>query len=255
MLRDNGIEVELASGAEAAAARLLIQPFRKHARTGLPHVTVKSALTLDGRTATAEGDSKWISGPESRALVHRWRAEADAIAIGVATAIADDAQLTARDVDQPPARQPLRVVFDSAARLPAGSALARTAADHPVLLVVAPGAPPERTAPLTGLGVEILVVDGDPVSRVRATLAELGRRDVTSLIVEGGAGLTGSFVDAGEVDQLRLFVAPVLLGGEGARPLAGGQGKSKIADASRALHVEHLEIGDDLLIAARMKEW
>jgi diaminohydroxyphosphoribosylaminopyrimidine deaminase/5-amino-6-(5-phosphoribosylamino)uracil reductase len=98
-------------------------------------------------------------------------------------------------------------------------------------------------------------VDGDPVARVDTALSELGRREITSLLVEGGAGLAGSFVDAGEVDELRLFVAPILLGGEGARPLAGGQGKSHIADAERALDVRHEIVGEDLLITARMKEW
>src|SRR3954447_7136684 len=83
ILRDEGIDVEFAEGAEAAAARLAIQPFRKRARTRLPHVVLKSAMTLDGRIATASGDSKWISGPESRALVHSWRAETDAVAVGI----------------------------------------------------------------------------------------------------------------------------------------------------------------------------
>ncbi len=255
ILRDAGVEVELAQGAEAAAARLLIQPFRKHARTGRPLVTLKSALTLDGRTATATGDSKWISSEESRALVHGWRAEADAVAIGIGTALADDALLTARDLDPPATRQPLRVVFDSAARLPVSSAMVASVSEAPVLVIASPDAPPERTEPLREAGVDVLVVDGDPVARVNATMDELGRREITSLMVEGGAGLAGSFVDAGEVDELRLFVAPILLGGAGARPLAGGEGKSHIADAERALEVRHETVGDDLLITARMKEW
>lgn len=255
ILRDAGIEVELAQGPEAAVARLLIQPFRKHARTGRPLVTLKAALTLDGRTATTAGDSKWISGPESRALVHRWRAETDAVAIGIGTALADDALLTARDLDPPAARQPLRVVFDSAARIPAASAMVASAAQTPVLVIATPDAPPERTEPLREAGVDVLVVHGDPVARVVAALTELGRREITSLLVEGGAGLAGSFVDAGEVDELRLFIAPILLGGAGARPLAGGEGKTRIADAERALEVRHDLVGGDLLITARMKEW
>ena len=118
-----GIEVEAADGDEALAARLQNQAFRKHAVTGRPLVTLKSAVTLDGHTATESGDSRWISGPDSRALVHRWRAEADAIAIGIGTALSDDPLLTARDHDPPASRQPLRVVFDSTARLPLTSAL------------------------------------------------------------------------------------------------------------------------------------
>src|SRR6187551_236675 len=146
-LRDGGVAVELAAGEEASAARLLNQPFRKHARTGLPLVTLKLAISLDGRTATAPGDSPWISGPESRALVHRWRAEADAIAVGIGTVLADDPLLTARpDPSAVPllrhseqrnsgARQPLRVVFDRRARLPLGSQLLRTLDVSPVLAV------------------------------------------------------------------------------------------------------------------------
>ena len=110
ILRDGGVEVEFAAGAEATAARLLNQPFRKHARTGLPLVTLKLAMSLDGATATAPGDSPWISGERSRELVHRWRAESDAIAVGIGTVLADDPLLTARTEGDP--RQPLRVVFD-----------------------------------------------------------------------------------------------------------------------------------------------
>jgi diaminohydroxyphosphoribosylaminopyrimidine deaminase/5-amino-6-(5-phosphoribosylamino)uracil reductase len=125
VLRDEGISVEFIDGAEATAARLLIQPFRKHARTGKPLLTLKSAVTLDGRTATSSGDSKWISGDASRELVHRWRAAVDAVAVGIGTAIADDALLTARGVGAE--RQPKRVVFDSGARLPLDGRLVATA--------------------------------------------------------------------------------------------------------------------------------
>ena len=179
----------------------------------------------------------------------------DAVAIGIGTALADNPLLTARDVDPPARRQPTRVIFDSAARLPVDSALATGTADAPVLLISSPDAPAERVEPLRDAGVDVLVVDGDPVARVTAALSELGRREITSLLVEGGAGLAGSFVDAGEVDELRLFIAPILIGGAGARPLAGGEGKTRVADAERALAVSHELVGEDLLITARMREW
>src|SRR5215212_2702903 len=121
ILRDEGIEVEVASGPLAARARLVNQAFRKHARTGRPHIVFKSAMTLDGKVATEGGDSKWISGPRSRELVHRWRSEADAVAVGVGTVMADDPQLTARF--EGAGLQPRRVVFDSMGRLPLGSRL------------------------------------------------------------------------------------------------------------------------------------
>jgi diaminohydroxyphosphoribosylaminopyrimidine deaminase/5-amino-6-(5-phosphoribosylamino)uracil reductase len=255
ILRDGGVEVTVAGGAEAAAARLLNQPFRKHARTGRPVVALKSALTLDGRTAAASGDSRWISGAESRALVHRWRAEIDAVAIGIGTALADDPLLTARDVEPPAARQPARVVFDSRARLPLDSKLVRSVPEAPLHVVVTAAAPAERVAALREAGAEVIACEGARDERVAAALAQLGRRGITSLLLEGGAELAGSFLDCGEVEELRLFVAPVVLGGAGARPLAAGEGAPAIADAARALAMEWERCGDDLLIRARLREW
>jgi diaminohydroxyphosphoribosylaminopyrimidine deaminase/5-amino-6-(5-phosphoribosylamino)uracil reductase len=228
-LRDGGIEVEFAAGEEATAARLLTQPFRKHARTGLPFVTLKLAMSLDGRTSTAEGDSSWISGPKSQELVHRWRAEADAIAVGIGTVLADDPLLTARDVDA--ARQPLRVVFDRQARLPLGSQLFDTLDQSPVLAVVSQDADPSRLAALRDTGAEIVVAD-----RIESALSELGRRNVTSLFLEGGRTLAAAFAAAGQVDEARVFVAPVLLG--------GGERLSALDPNA-----------DDTLITTRFREW
>jgi diaminohydroxyphosphoribosylaminopyrimidine deaminase / 5-amino-6-(5-phosphoribosylamino)uracil reductase len=255
MLRDGGVDVALADGPEAAAARLLNQSFRKHARTGRPLVTLKSALTLDGRTATESGDSRWISGPESRATVHNWRAESDAVAVGIGTVLADDPLLTARDTDSAVARQPRRVVFDSEARLPLDSALVRSLDVAPVVVVASGSAAPDRVAALRGASVETIVVEGSPAERVRAGLSELGRRDVTSVLLEGGARLAGAFLDAGEVDALALFVAPVVLGGAEARPLAAGEGARSLDAAERALAMDWERSGDDLLIRARLREW
>lgn len=255
ILRDGGIDVSFADGAEAAAARLLNQPFRKHARCGRPAVTLKSALSLDGRTASAAGDSRWISGPQSRALVHRWRAEADAVAVGIGTVLADDPLLTARDLPTSPVRQPARVVFDSRARLPLDSSLVRSTGEAPLIVVATPGAAPPRVAALRAEGAEVIVCEGTPVERVAAALAQLGRREINSLLLEGGAGLAGSFLDCGEVDELRLFVAPVVLGGADAQPLAAGEGSPTIGEAQRALAFEWERSGEDLLIRARLREW
>jgi diaminohydroxyphosphoribosylaminopyrimidine deaminase/5-amino-6-(5-phosphoribosylamino)uracil reductase len=254
ILRDGGVDVEFANGTEATAARLLNQAFRKHARSGRPLVTFKAAISLDGRVASADGDSKWISGESSRRLVHRWRAETDAICVGIGTALADDPLLTARDLDPPPDRRPTRLVFDSGARLPLSSKLVQTAADVPLLLAVSSLAPPERAAMLRDAGAEILVIDGDPADRVRAALAELGRRGITSLMLEGGPTLAASFLAAGEIDELCLFIAPLLLGAD-ARPLIAAEGAASIADATRALAVEWEQSGEDQLVRARLREW
>ncbi len=253
VLRDGGVEVEWSQGALAARARLLNQPFRKLARSGRPWVVLKSALTLDGRTATATGDSKWISGDGSRELVHRWRSDLDAVAVGIGTALADDALLTARGVGA--RRQPTRVVFDSGARLPADGALVRTATEAPVIVIAGPEAPQQAVDALMNAGVEVVVCAGEGPARVEAALDELGRRELSSLMVEGGATLAGSFRAAGELDELRLFFAPLLLGGGEARPLLAGSGPERIAEAERALAVEWEPVGEDMLARVRMREW
>jgi diaminohydroxyphosphoribosylaminopyrimidine deaminase/5-amino-6-(5-phosphoribosylamino)uracil reductase len=220
-LRDAGIEVEFADGAEAAAARLLIQPFRKLARTGKPLVTYKVATTLDGRVAVSGGG--WFTSPESRELVHRWRAEADAVAIGIGTALADDPLLTARGVNA--VSQPLRVVFDRDGRLPPESRLVETADEAP-----------------------LRIVSGGLLE----TLEELGSEGVSDLLLEGGPTIAAAFLDAGEIDEVRLFVAPVL---SGSAEAPGVFADRSLGEAVHPLEVTHETVGADLLIRARLREW
>ncbi len=246
ILRDGGIEVGMAAGEEATAARLLNQPFRKHARTGLPLVTLKLATSLDGMTETPQGDSPWISSERSRELVQRWRAESDAVAVGIGTVLADDPLLTARPEHASGApypviagekrtgtvvRQPTRVVFDRGARLPLDSQLLRTLDAAPVIVVVSPEADPIRAAALRAAGAEAIVASG-----IRSALAELGAREVTSVFLEGGRTLAAAFAEAGEIDEARVFVAPVLLAGS-KRVLALDPG------------------AEDTLIETRFREW
>jgi diaminohydroxyphosphoribosylaminopyrimidine deaminase/5-amino-6-(5-phosphoribosylamino)uracil reductase len=251
VLRDEGIEVALAEGAEAAAARSINQAFRKRARTGRPHVVFKSALTLDGRVATPGGESRWISGEQSRDLVHRWRGELDAIAVGIGTVLADDPVLTARSSGAP--SQPTRVVFDSTARLPLDSALVESVSEAPLVVVAAAGAPEDRMAVLQDAGAEVIVAAGSRADRVTSALTMLGRREITSVLLEGGPTLAGAFLEAGEVDELRLFIAPRVLGG--GRPVIEGTGADRMADAHAALSADWERVGEDLLVRARMREW
>jgi diaminohydroxyphosphoribosylaminopyrimidine deaminase/5-amino-6-(5-phosphoribosylamino)uracil reductase len=254
ILRDEGIEVTVAGGEVAAAARLLNQAFRKHARSGRPWVLFKSAMTLDGKVATVTGDSKWISGEDSRAQAHRFRASVDAVVVGIGTALADDPQLTAR-IDGVH-RQPRRVVFDSLARLPLDSQLVSMASELPVTVVVSRAAPRAATDALEMAGAEVIVATGgNEQARVRSALDQLGAEGVTSILLEGGPHLAGAFFDAGEIDEVRLFLAPVLLGGRTARDPLEGEGVERIEDALRALTLDCERVGDDLLISARLKEW
>jgi len=254
ILRDEGIEVEQLGGESAHAARLINQPFRKHARTGRPLVVLKTAMTLDGKVATRTGDSRWISGEESRARVHRWRSDLDAVAVGIHTATADDPLLTARfeGVD----RQPARVVFDSEASLPLDSRLVATADEVPVVLVCSRAAKRAAAEALRAAGVEVIVATGaNEPARLLAALDALGERGIQSLLLEGGPHLAGSFFDAGEVDEVRIFIAPVIAGGRDAKPALGGQGVERIDAAARSLETTVERIGEDVLICARLREW
>jgi len=258
ILRDEGVEVVIADGELAARARLLNQAFRKHARVGRPWVLFKSAMTLDGKVATRTGDSKWISGEDSRRLVHHWRASVDAVVVGIGTALADDPQLTARPDGLPAEleRQPRRVVFDTLARLPPTSQLVAAAAEIPLTLVVSRAAARADTDALEAAGVQVLVATGEnEPARVRSALDQLGATGIASVLLEGGPHLAGAFLDAGEIDEVRLFLAPLLLGGSAARDPLEGKGVERISEALRALTFECEPIGEDLLISARLREW
>jgi diaminohydroxyphosphoribosylaminopyrimidine deaminase/5-amino-6-(5-phosphoribosylamino)uracil reductase len=254
ILRDEGVEVDVVNGDVSSLARLLNQPFRKHALTGRPHVVFKAAATLDGKVATATGDSKWISNEASRARAHRWRAEVDAVAVGIHTAMADDPLLTAR-VDAVP-KQPARVVFDSEASLKLDSQLVASLDQAPLIIVCGRAAKRTAVAALESLGVDVIVATGEnEPARIRAALDELGARGIQSLLLEGGPHLAGTFFDVDEIDEMRLFIAPIVAGGGAALPVLGGQGVEGVGQAHRALHVEHEDIDGDLLICARLKEW
>jgi diaminohydroxyphosphoribosylaminopyrimidine deaminase / 5-amino-6-(5-phosphoribosylamino)uracil reductase len=258
MLRDEGVEVVLADGELATRARLLNQAFRKHARVGRPWVLFKSAMTLDGKVATRGGESQWISGQASRDLAHRWRAAVDAVVVGIGTALADDPLLTARPDGLPAEleRQPRRVVFDSLARLPASSQLVGAAAEVPLTVVVSRAAARADTDALEAAGVEVLVGTGEnEPARVRSALDQLGASGVSSALLEGGPHLAGAFLDAGEIDELRLFLAPILFGGRTARDPLEGEGVEHISDALHALTFDSERAGEDLLISARLHEW
>ena len=258
ILRDEGVVVDVATGAVTERARRANQAFRKHAKTGRPWILFKSAMTIDGKVATRTGHSKWISSEESRRLAHTWRASVDAVAVGIGTALADDPQLTARITreDGTPVRQPQRVVFDSTARLPLDGRLVAEAPEVPLTVVVSRAAPRSAVQALVAAGAEVIVATGsNEPARVASALGQLGERGISAILLEGGPHLAGAFVDAGEVDELRVFVAPLLFGGSEARDPIGGQGVDRVEDALRARHLATAQVGEDVLISATVKEW
>ena len=226
ILQVKGVPVEV--GVCAAEARRLNAPYLKLLATGRPYVHAKWAMTLDGKIATRAGDSKWISCPASRGVVHGLRGRVDGVLVGVGTALADDPRLTARP---PGPRTAARVVLDSHARLPLTSALVRTAREVPTVVATA-AAPPAQAALLHAAGCEVLTLPGtDGRPDVGALLAELGRRRMTNVLVEGGAAVLGAFLDAGAIDEVHVWIAPRLAGGAAALTPVGGRGVEKIAQA------------------------
>ena len=242
-LRRAGVEVEVGVLREACDA--LNEPWFRFITTGRPHVTLKVASTLDGRIATASGDSRWVTGPEARAHVHRLRNGVDAVLVGAGTARADDPRLTAR-LPGGRGRDPLRVVLDSRLELPASLRLFHPRSPAPTLVAHVSGTPP--ASPSRGVDFVRCRARRGRVD-LRDLLARLGERGVTTLLVEGGAEVNRSFLEAGLVDLLLLFLAPKVAGG--GIPWVGGDGPSRMADALplRDLRVERL--GRDLLVSGR----
>lgn len=248
-LREMGVSV--VTGVRAREAERLNEKYIHCMRHGRPFVHLKLASSLDGRIATRTGDSRWITGEESRARVHELRHESDAILVGINTALADDPQLT--DRSGRPRRRPLaRVVLDQTLRLSPDSRLAVTAHDAPVLVFSSEPALPSAVGALEALGVEVIRGAADRHD-LESVLRELGRRSIQSVLVEGGATVAGALLDAGLVDKASFFIAPLIIGGDGATPAIGGAGAQKITDAVNLHDVEITQHGRDLEITGYPK--
>ncbi len=210
-----------------------------------PEVVLKLATSLDGRIATGSGESRWITGEEARAQVHRLRASSGAVLIGSGTALADDPELTVR-IGPAPARQPLRVVLDSRLRLPLRSRLVATVGQVPLLVIGAEGADPAAAAALRASGAEVALVPGAPGAvEIASALSFLARRGVARVLVEGGGRVAASLVAQGLFDRLEWFRAPKVLGAEG-RPAIGALALARLSDAPTLRRLAVREIGADL---------
>lgn len=205
-------------------------------------VTLKLATSLDGRIATASGESRWITGAPAREAVHRLRAEHDAVLVGVETALADDPELTVR-LDGWTGSQPARVVLDSRQRLPDGCKLVATARDIPTYVITT--TPPQ--ARLVAAGVRVLQVKalGDQRPELHDVVEALAEAGLTRLFIEGGGQVAASFLRCDLVDRVEWFRAAMVIGGEG-RPGIGALALSALADAPRLRRIEVREVGDDL---------
>lgn len=243
VLQQAGVEVE--AGLLASEAAVDLEPWLVAVRRRRPHLTWKYAATLDGRTAAADGTSRWITGSDARVDVHRLRSRCDAVVVGIGTVLADDTALTVRD--WPTRRQPLRVVVDGKARTPLSARILDDAA--PTLVVVGTDADDGRVQRLRATGAEVIAVARkDGFLDLNALLAQLHEREALQLLLEGGATLAGSFVRQRLVDRVVGYYAPALLGA--GPPVLGDAGVTTLTAAMRLQLHDVRRVGDDVRVEA-----
>ncbi len=253
-LENAGIKVFL--GEHEEAAQEVNEAYAKFITTGLPFVTAKFAMSLDGKIATRSGNSKWISSEESRRYVHSLRHMVDAIMVGVNTVMIDDPQLTARCCGGKGGvsmKQPLRVIVDSRGRTSPGAKVFHEPGD--TLLATASCREPKKVKAFTQAGAEVLEVPaGDGSVDLKGVLKTLGERQITSILVEGGSTLLGSLFDEGLVDKVIVLVAPIIIGGGEGKSAVGGIGADKVTEALRLRPVEVERVGQDVVISGYARE-
>ncbi len=250
-LKRAGITVDV--GCLQHEAAKLNEIYVHWVKTGRPFVILKSAMTLDGKIATAKGESKWITGPKAREHVHQLRSQVDVIAVGVNTVLKDDPQLTvrlsAKKGQSKNSRQPVRMVFDSRLRIPLTAYVLQGIQQSPTAIATTKMASHNKIEQLRSMNIEVLVL---PQKRthvsIRRCLQELGSMGITSLMVEGGSELNASFLREGLVNQIYLYVAPMLLGGQDAKGLLGGFSPKHLGEKVAVSNLHLQSLGDDVLI-------
>jgi diaminohydroxyphosphoribosylaminopyrimidine deaminase/5-amino-6-(5-phosphoribosylamino)uracil reductase len=252
LLRAAGIEVR--SGLLQQQCQRLIAPFTRHITSGLPYTIYKTAMTLDGKTATASGDSRWISGEESRLRVHRLRDRVEAIMVGIGAVLHDDPLLNTR-LPEGGGRDPLRVVVDSRLRIDPGCRLLQQPSAAGTMIATTALAEAGKLAALQRTGAEVVTF---PEQRGQVDLhelwRELGRRDVQRLLLEGGPTLAGAALKARLIDQLVVFLAPKLIGGGAEFGIFAGEGCRKLTDALRLQELRYEQSGEDIMITGDVEQ-
>lgn len=245
-LQEAGIKVKV--GVLEDKAKRLNEVFFKYITTKTPFVMVKTAMSLDGKIATATGKSRWISGERSRRFGHQLRAVSDGIMVGINTILRDDSQLTVR-LDDEIAANPARIIVDTRGRLPLNSKVVKTARETKTILATTSLAPTEKLKSLEDAGVEIITVplQGEQVNLQELMLA-LGEREISALLVEGGGTLNYSFLRENIIDKVYFFIAPILLGGENAPTPLGGAGANELRESWEVQDLELKQLDNDLLI-------
>jgi len=247
-LESNGIVTHV--GEKEADAQEIVEAYVKYITTGIPFVIAKFAMSLDGKIATRTSDSKWISSDWSRRYVHQLRSQTDAIMVGVNTVLKDDPQLTARMVETD--RQPSRIIVDSRGQTPP-SAIALHQSGK-TIIATTNAVELTRANEYTNAGAEVISLKSrDGRVDINELLKVLGKKEITSVLVEGGGTLLGSLFDLGVVDKVIAFIAPIIIGGEEAVTPVAGKGVESVAQALRLNRVEVEQFGDDIMITGYAK--
>jgi diaminohydroxyphosphoribosylaminopyrimidine deaminase/5-amino-6-(5-phosphoribosylamino)uracil reductase len=243
--------IDVITGVVEAEARKLNEAYIKHITTGMPFVTLKIAQTLDGKIATSSGESKWITGEKAREEAHRLRDINDAILVGINTVLKDNPSLTTRI---PGGRDPLRVIVDSTLRIPLNAKVLTQKSPVKTIVATVAGAPKNKIVKLQKAGVEVLVVkSAQGRVELRDLMKKLGKRDIMSVLVEGGAEINFSALKSGIVDKAVLFIAPTLMMGKDALCSIGGASPVKLNQALRLSEVTSRFVGQDLMIEGYVK--
>lgn len=251
-LRRAGISVRF--GLAAPEARRLNEAFLKYIRTGMPFVFLKTAVSLDGKTATRKGDSRWISNALARARVHELRDGADAIMVGIGTVLADDPQLTTR-LPEGGGRSPHRIVIDPLLRTPSGARVLAKEAGSRTILVAGEGVPAERIDRLESRGAEVMIMKGEgPVLDMGRLMRRLGKMEMTSVMVEGGSEVAASLLSAGVVDKVVYFIAPKIVGGREAPGAVGGEGAGLMREALGLKDLRVTALGDNIMVEGYLRQ-
>ncbi len=248
-------DIQVTCGVLEEDACRLNEIFIKYIITRLPYVVLKTAMSLDGKIATSQGESQWITGTTAREYVHRLRDKYDAILVGVGTVLADDPSLTCR-LQEGGGKDPVRIILDSQARTPSTARVLNQPSEAPALIVTTPGAPPERVQMLKQAGAQVLEVPGSECGiDLEALLQELGRREISSVLVEGGARVNGSFITGNLVDKVYWFIAPKFIGGTAAPGPVGGPGIAALQDALSIKDIKLNRYGEDICIEGYAVKW
>ncbi|MEW6725742.1 MAG: bifunctional diaminohydroxyphosphoribosylaminopyrimidine deaminase/5-amino-6-(5-phosphoribosylamino)uracil reductase RibD [Bacillota bacterium] len=248
-LREAGVEVR--EGVLEEEARRLNEFFIKYITTRTPFVTLKTAMSLDGKIATRTGDSRWVTGEESRRYVHELRDIYDVILVGVGTVLKDDPSLTTRLPEG--GRDPVRVILDSRGRTPAGARVLKQESGAATVIAVTGAAPEENVAALAEAGAQILVCGPGPLVDLQTLLRALAERELTSVLVEGGSRVNASFLAAGLVDKVVWFIAPKIVAGETAPGPVGGEGIARMAEALELQDITVRRFAHDLCLEGYLK--